>query len=139
MMKKSKKNLILAIKGILSIYIPVIFLLLIIYQLILKKDMFFYWNGMIFHFFLVGLWTIRIYSEETIEKDIEDFNSVISLIKEGKWEIIEQDENKLIVKPQFDFIFRKLINDNVEINYSEQKATIKGPWYYANNMVKDIS
>lgn len=45
-MNKIKDNLILAVKGIFYIYLPVIFLLFIVYDLVLGRDMIFYWSGM---------------------------------------------------------------------------------------------
>src|SRR5690606_18967529 len=74
-----------------------------------------------------------------IEQDVEDFNSLKSSIIKGRWEIIEQNENRLIIKPKFDFPFRILFDGKVQIDYSDKKAIIKGPWNYANNIIKDIN
>ncbi|NMA49542.1 MAG: DUF5050 domain-containing protein, partial [Tissierellia bacterium] len=137
-MKKYLDNLLLAIKGIVYIYVPVIFLLFIIYELILKRPMIFYSNRMLIFVFIVGIWTIRNYTQRTLEQDVEDFSSLKNSIDEGRWEIVEQDDNSLIVKPRFDFPFSLLIHDKVQIDYSDKKAIISGPWYYAHNLLRDI-
>ncbi|MBK5242043.1 hypothetical protein [Clostridium sp.] len=134
-MSKKQNLLSLAIKGVLYIYLPVILLLYIIYEVIFKIDMIFSWNIIIIYAVMIGILTARKYAQKTIEQDVEDFSSMKSSIIKGRWEIIEQNENRLIVKPTFDFPLRLLIDDNVEIDYSEKKAIIKGPWYYANIIV----
>ncbi|NMA49227.1 MAG: DUF5050 domain-containing protein, partial [Tissierellia bacterium] len=80
----------------------------------------------------------RSYTQKTIEQDVKDFESLKSSIDERRWEIVEQGENSLIVNPRFDFPFSLLIDDKVQIDYSDQKAIVSGPWYYAHNMVRDI-
>ena len=137
-MKKITNNLVLAIKGIVYIYVPVIFLLFIIYEIILKRPMIFYSNRMLIFVFIVGIWSIRTYTQKTIEQDVKDFESLKNSIDEGRWEIVQQDDNSLIVKPRFDFPFSLLIHDKVQIDYSDKKAIISGPWYYAHNLVRDI-
>ena len=138
-MSKKQNFLTLAIKGVLFLYLPVIMLLYIIYEVIFKIDMIFPWYIIIIYAVMVGILTARNYAQKTIEQDVEDFSSVKSSIIKGRWKIIEQNENRLIVKPTFDFPQRLLIDDKVQIDYSDKKAIIIGPWYYANNIVKDIN
>lgn len=136
-MNKIKDNLILAVKGIFYIYLPVIFLLFIVYDLVLGRDMIFYWSGMSFQVIIVGIWSIRNYSQRTIKEEVVDFASIEKAIEEGRWEIIEKGEDNFIVKPLFD-PFRIFIDNKVKIIYLEKSAIISGPWYYGLNMAKDI-
>lgn len=138
-MNKTVRNLILSFKGIVYIYAPVIFLLFIIYEVVLNRPMIFYWNGIVFQVIIIGIWTIRNYTHKTIDQDAEDFKTFKKSLEEHRWEIVEEDENILIVKPKFDFPFRLLIDDSLQIDYLDQKISISGPWYYAHNMVKDIN
>lgn len=141
-MNKNKKLLALAIKGIFYIYLPVIVLLYIAYEIVLKRDMVFLWDrpfSYVVYVLIVGFWIVKDYEQKMIEQDAKDFSSLKSSIIEGKWEIIEQNENRLIIKPKFDFPFRLLIDDKVGIDWSEQKSIIKGPRYYVDNIVKDIN
>ena len=137
-MKKTIDNLILAIKGIVYIYLPVIFMLFIIYEVILKRPMIIFSGNTLIFVFIVGIWAIRNYTQNTVEQNIEDFISLKNSIDQGRWEILEQGDKKIIVKPRFDHPFSLLIDDKVQIDYSDQKVIISGPWYYTHNMVKDI-
>lgn len=137
-MSKIQKNLNLAVKGILCFYLPVIVLIYIIYEVIFKIDMLLYWDTILMVGILVGLLTVRIYSRKRIEQDAEDFNSLNDSINEDRWEIIEQNENTLILKPRFDFPFRLLIDNTVKVDYAVQTANIEGPWNYAYKLKKDI-
>lgn len=138
-MSKIKNLLALAIKGVLIIYLPVVLLLYIFYEVILKRDMIFSWIQILIYAVIIGISTARNYDKKTIEQDVEDFNSVKGSIIKGRWEIIEQNENRLIVRPKFDFPLRLLINSKVQIDYSEQKAIIEGPLNYANTIVNEIN
>lgn len=138
-MSKNQNLFALAIKGVLCIYLPVVLLLYIIYKVILNRAAIFDWERILIYVGIIAVWTIRNYIRRAIEQDIKDFSSLKSSIIKGGWDIIEQNENSLIVKPKFDFPFRLLINDKVQIDYARQKAIIEGPWYYVNNLAKDIT
>lgn len=138
-MNKNKQLAALAAKGIIYIYLPAIGLLYIIYEVVLKKDMIFPWKTFFIYASLAAISTIRNYGQTKIEKEVKDFKSLKSSIIEGKWKIIQESENTLIVDPKFDFPFKFWINNKVEIDYSEKKAVITGPLYYVNNIVKDIN
>ena len=138
-MRKVKNGLILAMKGLLFIYLPIILSIYFIYKIIFKIDMGFAWDRILIYSFVLAISSILSYSENTKEEDVQDFKSLKNSITKGKWEIAEESENRLVVKPKFDFPFRLLINDKVEINYAKQKAIIKGPEYYLKRLVKDIN
>lgn len=139
MMKRFKDGLILSVKGILFIYLPIILSIFFIYKIIFKSDMDFFWERILIFAFPIIFSTVLNYSENKIEEDVQNFNSLKNSITKDKWEIVEESENRLIVKPKFNFPLRLLIDDKVQIDYSEENATIKGPWYYINRMVKDIN
>lgn len=140
-MKKIKNYAGLFIKGILYIYLPIIILLYIAYEFILKRDIVFSLErdlSYIVYIFLIGIWAVVTYRDKIVSRKTEDFASLKKLVAEGEWEIIEEDGSRLIVKPKFNFPFRLLIDDRVQIDYSEGKVTIRGPRYYVDNMVRDI-
>ena len=138
LMRKRQNILILALKGIIYIYLPIILILFIIYRVILGIDMNLSWDRIIVYAIIIDIWIIRNYIHKSIEQDVKDLSSMKISIMKGRWEITKQGENSLLVKPKFDFPFRLFINNIVQINYSEQRAIIEGPWYYVSNLEKDI-
>lgn len=137
-MSKNKNLFLLALKGIIYIYLPVILLLFIVYNFILERNLILPWDRMLIYLAIVGIWTMRNYIHKSIELDVKDFISLEQSIIKGRWKIVKRDENGFLVKPKFDFPFRLFIDDIVEINYSEGKALIQGPWFYVNNLMRDI-
>lgn len=138
MMDKVQKTLVLAIKGVLCFYLPVILLLYIIYVVIFKIDM----NFISYQTIVLGLASaISIasgYSQKTKEQDVESFTSLKNSIIEGPWDIIEEDENILMIEAKFDFPFRLLINNTVKVEYLDENIIIEGPGTYVDRLKKDI-
>lgn len=84
MMNKNKDFLILAIKGTLYIYLPVMFLLYIIYGLILKTDMIYSCHRIIMYAVIIGISAIRNYAPITMEQDVKSFSNLKSSIIQGR-------------------------------------------------------
>lgn len=137
-MNKGQNPLIIAIKGFIYIYLPVVLLLFIIYEIILGWDMNLSWDRIILDAVIIGIWTISNYIHKLVKEKVVDFEYLETVIKKGRWKLLEQRENSLLIKPEFDFPFRMLINDTVQIQYSDKIAIIEGPWYYVNALANDI-
>ncbi|MEG6521279.1 DUF5050 domain-containing protein [Desulfotomaculum sp. 1211_IL3151] len=136
-MKKIQNILTLVIKGSIYIYLPVILLLFIICEVILGRDINLSWNGIILYAVSIGVWT-KNYIHRLVKEKVVDFEYLETILKKGRWKLLEQKENSLLIKPEFDFPFRMLIKDTVQIQYSDKTAIIEGPWYYVNALVNDI-
>lgn len=140
-MKKAKNYLSLIIKGLLYIYVPVISLLFIINAFFLKINLansIYRMSVFLIYSLLVSFLFAIHYSTKTIEKNIESFAQAKELIAKGKWQVLEESKNRLLVKPNFDFPFRLVIDSKVELEHLEEKTIIKGPRYYADNIIKDM-
>ena len=137
-MSKIQEFLVLGIKGVLCIYLPVFLLLYIIYVVIFKIDVNFTSYTAIAFGFASAIPIASGYSQKTKEEDVESLSSLKRIIIDGRWEIIEEDENMLIIKPKFDFPFRLLIDNRVKIEYIDEEAIIEGPLAYVNKVIKDI-
>ncbi|MCK9443473.1 MAG: DUF5050 domain-containing protein [Tissierellaceae bacterium] len=137
-MIKRQNLLLLALKGIVYIYLPVIILIFIIYNLILGKGLILSWDRILIYSAIIGIWTIKNYINETRELDIKNFSDVEGIIIKGRWQIVEQSEKALSVKPKFDFLFRLFIDDTVKVKDSEGKLYVEGPRYYVNNLIREI-
>ena len=138
-MNKFKDNLLLAIKGALFIYMPLVLVLFIFYNVILKTEIEFSLSKILFYSFIIGIGTISNYAHIKTEEKFLDISSLKNAIKNKSWETIEQKENSLIVKPKFDFPFRLVIDNKVEIKTSSDKIIVEGPSYYVKNMIRDIN
>ncbi|MFA5576030.1 MAG: DUF5050 domain-containing protein [Tissierellaceae bacterium] len=137
-MPKKQNLLLLAFKGAIYIYLPVILLLYIIYSFIPGRDLVLGWERILIYSAIIGLWTINNYKSKAIETDFDNINDIKQSITNKRWKIIEQKEDSLLIKPTFDFPFRLFIDSSVMIKYSKEGILIEGPWYYVNNLTKDI-
>ncbi|HZK09480.1 MAG TPA: hypothetical protein VFD08_00290, partial [Clostridia bacterium] len=138
-MKKIKNFLALAIKGILYIYTPLIILLFLIYRFFFtSKGADSAYNFIIYGVYalLVGFSYASNYSPKSIEKNLKNFTHVKKVLAKGKWEIVKESTNTMIVKPTFDFPFRLLIDNRVHLEYKDQKVNINGPKYYTDNLLR---
>lgn len=137
-MKKNQSLMMLATKRLLFFSLPIVLLLYILYEVILGLDMSFSWTNIIIYAVLIGLVTIRNYGHKSINEKIEDVDHLEYRIMEGRWKILERGENSLSLKPRFDFPYSQLSKDTVQIQYSDYMATIEGPWYYVDQLARDI-
>lgn len=138
-MIKKQNPLILALKGIIFIYLPVMLLLFIIYNVIFGMDINLHWGRIMIYEVIIGVGTLRNYIYKSVEMNINNFDDLEDLILKGRWKITEKSENKLLVKPTFDFPFRLFIEDTVQIDYHELRSIISGPDYYVNNLIKEVN
>lgn len=135
-----KQNLIsLAIKRLTFFSLPMVLLIYILNKLILRIEASFPWTSVIIYASVIGFTTMGNYRHKSMEEEINDFDYLKNLIKEGRWEILEEGENKLSLKPRFDFPYGLLSKETVEIQYWEHKASFEGARYYIENLKKDIS
>lgn len=138
-MSKNDGLLVIAIKKIMFIYIPFLFIINFLYRIIFKIDMSYSKVAIIIYVIIFSIVNSMNYLQRTMEHNVKDFNSLKESLVERKWSIIEESDNSLIVKPKFDYPFRLMIDSRLKINYTDQKAIVKGPFYYVNNIIKDIS
>lgn len=137
-MNKILNLLVLAVKGFICVYLPVILLLFITYEIILGKSMQLDWDRIILYAAIIGAGTIRNYMHISMEENVKSFEYLKTVIEKGRWELIEQGEHSLLIKPTFDFPFRIFIKNTVQIRYANKVAIIEGPWFYANALASDI-
>ena len=136
---KLPNNLIgLAIKRLLFFTLPIVLFLYILYEIVLGYEMENLWRTLIPYLAIVTIATIGSYTSKVREEVLEDTYWLEKLQKNTRWNIVENVENKLTLKPRFDFPYNILSKEKITLGYSDGKATIEGPRYYVDQLDKDL-
>ncbi len=137
-MSKFLKLLVIALKGIIFLYIPVILLLYFVYEVIFKINLIFSWEIVLIMGLSLMTSTASSYAQGTIEQEVEDFETLKNSITKARWEVIEEKENSLTLKPRFSFPSNLLTDTTVQVNYFDKNVTLEGPWTFINKLKKDV-
>lgn len=136
---KLPNNLIaLAIKRLLFFTLPIVIVLYILYEIVLGYEMENLWRTLIPYLAIVTIATIGSYTNKSREDVLEDVDWLEKLQNNTRWRIVENVEEKLILKPRFDFPYNILSKGKITMGYSDEKATIEGPRYYVDQLAKDL-
>ncbi|MCR3956510.1 MAG: DUF5050 domain-containing protein [Gudongella sp.] len=136
---KLPNNLIdLAIKRLLFFTMPIVLFLYILYVIILGYEMDNLWRILVPYLVIVTIATISSYTNKTREEDLEDNDWFEKLQQNTRWRIVENTENKLVLKPRFDFPYSMISKETVSLNYSDEAVKIEGPRYYVDQLAKDL-
>jgi len=136
---KLPDNLIgLALKRLLFFTMPIVLFLYGLYVIILGYEMDNLWRILVPYLVIVTMATISSYREKTREKDLEDKDWLEKLKENSRWGVVESAENKLVLKPRFDFPYNVLSKETVIIKYSDDKVKLEGPRYYVDQLAKDL-
>ncbi len=137
-MKLPKDLLVLVMKRLLFFSLPIILFLYILYEIILGYQMENLWRTLIPYLVLITIATITSYTNKVREENLEDRLWLEKLEKSTRWRIVENNENKLVLKPGFDYPYNMLSKESLTLKLSEDKATIEGPSYYVDQLAKDL-
>ncbi|MFO7885381.1 MAG: hypothetical protein R6U68_11205 [Desulfobacteraceae bacterium] len=96
------------------------------------------WRTLIPYIAIITIATVSSYTDKTREEALEDKQWLDKLQESTKWRIVENTENKLVLKPRFDFPYNMLSKETVSLRYSDEKVTIEGPRYYVDQLAKDL-
>ena len=136
---KLPDNLIgLALKRLLFFTMPIVLFLYGLYVIILGYEMDNLWRILVPYLVIVTMATISSYREKTREEDLEDKDWLEKLKENSRWGVVESAENKLVLKPRFDFPYNVLSKETVIIKYSDDKVKLEGPRYYVDQLAKDL-
>ncbi|MCC5894149.1 MAG: DUF5050 domain-containing protein [Alkalibacterium sp.] len=128
----------IALRGTLIIFLPLLLLLYITYNPIFTIDLTI--HGVFIFLFLAGFlrWLIDKYRHQRVEEEVQSFDGLAALIEQGKWEVVEHGQDKLVIRPTFDAPFNYVLNDKITLRYTSRMAVIEGPKYYINMLAKTI-
>lgn len=137
-MREKNSMIILIGKRLLFFTVPLIAALYFFYEVIFGLDMSFSWMFASLYAAIIGLSTALNYRHIEVNESVESFERLEAQISKGRWDVVEKGENRLVLKPKFDFPYNKLSKDVVEVEYSNESVKMSGPHYYLDKLVKDI-
>lgn len=137
-MSKFQNFIVLIIKGIILIYIPIVILLYILYNIIFKIDVRFPWETLLIMGFTAEIIIVSDYKRSEITQEVEDFSQLKNSIRLGRWKFIDEQENRLTLRPRFDFPISLVIGSRVTVNYTNKRVIIEGPKNYIHRLKNDI-
>lgn len=137
-MIKKNNPFILALKGIFFVYVPFLLFIFILYRVIFDIDINYATDRIFIYAFITSLAAAINYKHKSREQDIEGFKCIENAITKGRWKVVEQGNNKLLIEPKSDFTFRLFIENKMQITYTEQKALIEGPKLYVDNFAGNL-
>lgn len=137
-MREKNSMIILIGKRLLFFSVPLIAALYFFYEVIFGLDMSFSWMFASLYAAIIGLSTALNYRHIEVNESVESFERLEAQISKGRWDVVEKGENRLVLKPRFDFPYNKLSKDVVEVEYSNESVKMSGPHYYLDKLVKDI-
>ncbi len=137
-MREKNSMIILIGKRLLFFSVPLIAALYFFYEVIFGLDMSFSWMFASLYSAIIGLSTALNYRHIEVNESVESFERLEAQISKGRWDVVEKGENRLVLKPKFDFPYNKLSKDVVEVEYSNESVKMSGPHYYLDKLVKDI-
>ena len=137
-MRRKNSMIILIGKRLLFFSVPLSAALYFVYEVIFGLDFSFSWMFASMYAAIIGLSTALNYRHMVIDENVESFEKLEAQISKGRWNVVEKEENRLVLRPKFDFPYNKLSKDVVEAKYSNGSVKMSGPHYYLDKLVKDI-
>ncbi|MFO8070119.1 MAG: DUF5050 domain-containing protein [Alkalibacterium sp.] len=128
----------LGLRSILFLYIPTVSLVLVLYQIVFGTSMNLHWSFTLLYLGLLVQWMHEKFQHQSLEEEIDGQSHLERTLSENGWEIIDRRRDTLTVRPTFDVPFNLVINDKVEIHYTDQTAKIEGPLHYVTALSKAI-
>lgn len=138
-MDRNQNFIILTIKRFFYSGLHFIIFLYIFYEIILNGYVEVSWVKLIALVVLQSLLIARYFKYSSKKEKIEDIDQLQSSILEGKWKLLQREENELLLKPKFDYPYSILNNEILLIQYTDGTAIIKGTGYYVEQLSKDIT
>lgn len=129
-MEKLKNELNIAIRGIVFIFIPITAMVYVLYGLVFKTELNIFTFELAASLILFLNWMTDKYKQNEIEIQLENLRELEDVIQEGKWELMDRRQDKLLIRPSFDFPFSLVVPDQITIHYTYRRATIEGPNHY---------
>lgn len=126
-----------ALKVFVSIS-PVLIALSILYEIILKLEGLWNWQGMTIYAIIISLVSTHHYSRIVTEIPMEGENDSISSLKkmliQRPWKIINEDSEKLIVYPKFDRLYSWIHKERVIITAIGENMQLEGAKIYVEKI-----
>lgn len=139
LMDRNQNFIILTIKRFFYTFLPFIILLYIFYEIILNGYVEFSWLKLIALVMFQSFLMAKYFKYSLKKEKIEDNDRFQDIILKGRWEVLLDKENELLLRPKFDYPYSIFNNERLEIQYTEGTATIKGTGYYVEQLSKEIS
>lgn len=128
----------LLMRSALFLYLPVVLLLSLLYQVVFGAAMRFDWLTSLGSLGVVVSWMYSRYKHSLEEEQLSDVNHLERTLNQNRWEIIDRRRDTIIVRPTFDLPFSLIIDDRVKIHYKEDTATINGALHYVTTLSETI-
>lgn len=139
-MDRKQNIILLAVNRFFYTFLPFIILLYIFYEIIFNKGIEeISWIKLVTFLLFQSLLIAKYFKYSSKQEKVQDIGQLKSSISKGRWELLEDKDNELLLRPKFDYPYSILNKERLIIQYKEGTATIKGTEYYVEQLSKDIS
>lgn len=128
----------IALRGTLFIYAPVLFTVYALHYVIFRNALIIHWVFIILSLLIFLRWIIATYKHQAIEETLHTFNGLDKMIDQDRWEICDQSQTEMVVKPTFDVPFSWVLNSKLQLTYAYGVVRMEGPDFYVRALAETV-
>lgn len=137
-MNKTRQYLDIGIRTTLLIFIPILFVMSVIYEGIFGSSIRFDWFTVLMTLIVFLQIMIRRYQTQVLYRDMSSLKQMEHKLLDNNWEVTERRRSGWSVKATFDRPFSYIFKDTIDIQYLNQRVRIEGPNRYVEALGKEL-
>ena len=137
-MNKTRQYLDIGIRTTLLIFIPILFVMSVIYEGIFGSSIRFDWFTVLMTLIVFLQIMIRRYQTHVLYRDMSSLKQMEHKLLDNNWEVTERRKSGWSVKATFDRPFSYIFKDTIDIQYLNQRVRIEGPNRYVEALGKEL-